>query len=146
MKIILAAMLCCTIPFAVHAEESPEAAALRVLDEFMEAFNARDPRVWAETFNYPHVRIASGSVATYASADEVAAGMNFGAFAKTFNWDHSAWDSREIVQAGKDKVHVVVRFSRYDAEGKVTKSFDSLYIVTLHEGHWGVQARSSFAP
>jgi len=128
------------------AAESPETAAYRVLDEFMAAFNARDPEAFAATLNYPHVRLASGGVVVVESPAEMAENMDFAAFARDFNWSHSTWDERRIVQAGTDKVHVAVRFSRYDAHGQVTKSFDSLYVITRAQGRWGVQARSSFAP
>ena len=41
------------------ADESAN-AAMRVLDDWMTAFNARDMQTWAATLNYPHVRFASG--------------------------------------------------------------------------------------
>jgi hypothetical protein len=40
------------------------------MDEFMTAFNSRDPRAWAATLNYPHVRFASKQVRSYATAEE----------------------------------------------------------------------------
>lgn len=141
------ALLLALCPFALplHAE-TPDEAAMRVLDDFMTAFNARDAKAWSETLHYPHVRIASGDVTIYQNAEERAEQMDFEAFAKRFNWARSAWLEREIVQSGDDKAHVVVRFARYDADGNVTKTFDSLYIVTKQDGRWGVKARSSFAP
>ena len=51
-----------------------------------------------------------------------------------------------MIQSGSEKVHFAVTFVRYDAAGKVIGKFPSLYVVTLKDGHWGVQARSSFAP
>ena len=129
---------------ASHEDAASE--AMHALDEFMEAFNARDPQAWATTLNYPHVRIAGGSVRVWETEAEFADYMDFDAFAARFGWDHSVWDSREVVQAGKDKVHVVVRFSRYNVENKKIATYDSLYIVTRMDGHWGTQARSSFAP
>jgi hypothetical protein len=44
------------------------------------------------------------------------------------------------------EVHVAVRFTRYDERGAALASYPSLWIVTLVDGHWGVQARSTFAP
>ncbi|MCH7958537.1 MAG: hypothetical protein IID08_00305 [Candidatus Hydrogenedentes bacterium] len=119
---------------------------MHALDEFMEAFNARDPVAWAATLNYPHVRIAGGSLRVWETEAEFAEYMDFDAFAVRFGWDHSAWDLREIVQSGKDKVHVAVRFSRYNADNEKIATYDSLYIVTRMDGHWGTQARSSYAP
>ena len=122
------------------------AAAMKALDEFMAAFNARDPEAWAATLNYPHVRLASGTVRVWETQDEYAAYMDFDAFAKRFGWDHSAWDKREVVQSGQDKIHFATTFSRYDKDGNKIATFDSLYVVTKRNGHWGTQARSSFAP
>jgi hypothetical protein len=39
-----------------------ESEAMRLLDEFMAAFNARDVKAHAPTFNYPSIRTASGRV------------------------------------------------------------------------------------
>ncbi|MEM1247077.1 MAG: hypothetical protein AAGK22_11915 [Acidobacteriota bacterium] len=146
MKTLLQGLALALLVSTPAFPETPDEAALRVLDEFMTAFNARDAKTWSETLHYPHVRIASGDVAVYQSAKERADQMDFDAFAKRFNWARSAWLEREIVQSGKDKVHIVVKFARYDADGNATKTFDSLYIVTEQEGRWGVKARSSFAP
>ena len=44
------------------------------------------------------------------------------------------------------KVHFEVVFSRYHADGTKYATFQSLWIVTLKDNRWGVQARSSFAP
>ena len=35
---------------------------------------------------------------------------------------------------------------RYRADGSVIGGFDSIYVVTCENGHWGIKARSSFAP
>ena len=38
------------------------------------------------------------------------------------------------------------RFTRYRKDGSVISGYDSIYVVTNENGHWGVKARSSFAP
>jgi len=146
--IVAAALLCAAAPFfVVNAQDDDnEKAALAALDNFMKAFNARDPKAWAATLNYPHVRFASDSVRVWKTEADFAAYMNFDFFAKQTGWHHSAWDSREVFQSGKDKVHIAVQFSRYDAEGDKIATYKSLYIVTHKNGKWGTQARSSFAP
>ena len=55
-------------------------------------------------------------------------------------------DSRTVVQANTDKVHVVVIFSRYNADDEQISQFDSLYIIARVDGRWGIRSRSSFAP
>ncbi|HEY8120662.1 MAG TPA: hypothetical protein VII78_05045 [Myxococcota bacterium] len=129
-----------------RAAETPEQAALRTLDAFMAAFNARDVEAWIGTLHFPHVRIASGRVAVFADAAAFRAGFEFARFAEQTGWSRSEWTERRVIQAGPDKVHVAVVFTRYRADGSVLSRFESLYIVTRLDGRWGVQARSSYAP
>ena len=131
---------------ALAAAPSPQAEAFSVLDDFMAAFNARDEEAWIGTLHFPHVRIASGRTQIDADAAAFAEGMDFDAFAEATGWHHSAWTSREVTQAGPEKVHVKVRFTRYREDGSVLAVFDSLYIVAKRDGRWAVAARSSFAP
>ena len=42
------------------------------------------------------------------------------------DWHHSAWERREVIHAGADKVHLDTRFTRYRTDGSVIGSFDSL--------------------
>lgn len=119
------------------------AGAEACLDAFMAAFNARDLPAWEATFNFPSVRLASGTLVVIKPGYHQPAMFEQGALS---DWDHSAWERREVIHAAPDKVHFDTRFSRYRADGSVIGGFDSLYVVTLEDGHWGVKARSSFAP
>ena len=123
--------------------QSSIAAALKLLDEFMAAFNARDVEAFEATFNFPSIRLASGKLVTLNKGDMTADRFTTGALAE---WDHSAWERREIIHAGADKVHVDTRFTRYRKDGSVIGGFDSVYVITKENGHWGVKIRSSFAP
>ncbi len=126
-------------------DAAAEAQARKNMDDFMTAFNARDPQAWAATLNYPHVRFASNQVRVWNSAEEFARD-NADYPKRLAPWHHSRWESMQVIQSGPDKVHLAVTFVRFDAAGKEIGKFPSLYIVTLKNGHWGVQARSSFAP
>jgi len=128
------------------AVETAERRALETMDAFMEAFNAGDARRWAGTLNYPHVRIAGGAVRVSQNAGEYAGRFSFDEFRRRTGWHHSVWDEKKIVQSSAEKVHIVVQFTRYRADDSKIASYRSLYIVTNDNGHWGVQARSSFAP
>jgi hypothetical protein len=119
------------------------AAAMQCLDDFMAAFNARDLDAWRQTFNFPSVRLASGTLAIIDEHYHTPDMFGRGALAE---WDHSAWERREVIHAGPDKVHVDTHFVRYRKDGSVIGGFDSIYVVTRENGHWGVKARSSFAP
>jgi len=119
--------------------------AMQVLDSFMYSFNTRDMNSWSETLNYPHVRIAGGKVTVWDTKEEYSATNVFNRLTAT-GWDHSAWASRDVVLVSKNKVHISTVFQRYDKDNNPMKKYQSLYVVTNDEGHWGVQARSSLAP
>lgn len=119
------------------------ATAQERLDTFMAAFNARDPQVFETTFNFPHVRFASGKVTVINPGHYTPEMFSRGALAE---WDHSAWQRREVIHAGPDKVHLDTQFARYRRDDSLIGGFDSIYIVTRVDGRWGIQARSSFAP
>jgi hypothetical protein len=122
-----------------------EQGARKAMDEFMTTFNSRSVNAWAGSLNFPHVRMASNTVRVFNTREDfITESKDYAA--KLGNWDHSAWEEMKVVQSGPDKVHFAVVFVRYDKSGKVIGKFPSLYIVTLKDGHWGVQARSSYAP
>ena len=119
------------------------AAAMRCLDDFMAAFNARDVEAFEATFNFPSVRLASNTLVLIERGHHKPTMFGTGPLAE---WDHSAWERREVIHSGLDKVHFDTRFTRYRADGSVIGGFDSIYVVTRENGHWGVKARSSYAP
>lgn len=133
-------------PLSDEAAGPIQAIALAKVEEYMRAFNARDPAAWAATLNYPHLRIASGALEVWESEEELAAGMDFDAFAAPSGWDHSAWDDIEAVQVSAHAANVALRFSRFNAAEEVISTFQTLYLVTNDRGRWGIMARSSFAP
>jgi hypothetical protein len=123
--------------------ENEIAAAMRCLDGFMAAFNARDVKAFEATFNFPSVRLASNTLVVIEPGYHKQEMFNRGALKE---WDHSAWERRNVIHAGPEKVHLDTRFTRYRADGSIIGGFDSIYVVTREKGHWGVKARSSYAP
>ena len=119
--------------------------AMRVLDSFMTHFNARDMEQWSETLNYTHVRFAGSEVTVWDTKEEYSSVDIFDRLTST-GWHHSAWLSRKVILVSEDKVHISTVFQRYDENNNPLKQYQSLYIVTNKDGHWGVQARSSLAP
>ena len=120
-----------------------EAAAMACLDAFMTAFNARDIAAWEDTFNFPSIRLASNTMRIINKGDQSLETLKHPSLT---DWDHSAWERREVIHSGPDKVHFDTRFTRYRKDGSVIGGFDSIYVVTCEDGHWGIKARSSFAP
>jgi hypothetical protein len=145
---ILAAVLVLALAAVAPAKArdlEAEAAAMKVLDAFMTAFNTRDVAAFEKVLHFPHYRIASGKVSVL--QDPRTLPDLFDRFVAAMpSWDHSAWEKREVIHSGPAKVHIDTRFTRYQADGSVLASYDSLYIVTKQNGRWGVVARSSFAP
>lgn len=122
-----------------------EAEAMRVLDEYMVAFNTRTPAPLVATFNFPHVRIASGTVKVWQTPRDIEQDQDLTVPLER-DWHRTSWDWRKVVQSSDHKVHVALSFTRYGASGAKISTFESLYIITQQDGHWGIQARSSFAP
>lgn len=118
------------------------AAALTVMDNHIAALNARDEVALADTLHFPHYRLTQGRMQIWETPDEYFAGF----IARAGDgWDHSAWDSRDLIAGGADKVHLDVRFTRYRADGSALGQFRSLWIIACIDGKWAAQMRSSFA-
>jgi len=128
-------------------DAASERAAMAVTDEFMRAFNARDMKAHFATFNFPHVRLASGRVRVFQTREELEQHPErYGSREVESGWHHSRWDSREVIHSSPDKVHLVVQFTRFGADDQPLHSYLAVYVITRLDGHWGIQARSSTAP
>ena len=141
-------------PEAAGVEAETVAEVMRVLDRYLDAINAHDIEAHLATLHFPHFRYASGELAIWRTAADVMpfrsdtaeeAGENLRA-ALHPDWHRSVWVGREIVQSGPGKVHVATRFSRRREDGSEIVAFDSLYVMALQDGRWGIKGRSSFAP
>ena len=117
---------------------------MKVLDEWMEAFNRMDVDAWERTFHFPHYRLASGRMTVLSEPGKQNKARLKQYFA-SIDWHHSRWDRRRIIHISDNKVHVDTKFTRYRADGTVIASFESLYILTREDERWGVKMRSSFA-
>ena len=52
--------------------------------------------------------------------------------------------SISVVHASNDKVHMSLAIDRCHEDGTVYNQFDTLWIATLQDEHWGIQFRSSY--
>ena len=121
------------------------ASAMQAMDQFMIGFNKRDMEAWADSLNFPHVRFASGTVTVWQTREEFVADNVFARLSAT-GWDHSHWLERDVTLASPGKVHIATVFQRFNTDNEIIGTYQSLYIVTEVDGHWGTQARSSLAP
>ena len=133
-----------TTPQAMFSDSDLVAisAAMKVLDDHLIALNARDEAALVATLHFPHYRLTSGRMKVWEKPD---------AYLKDFHaragedWHYSAWDFRNVIAAGSDKVHLDVHFTRYRADNSPIGRFRSLWIVAKLDGRWAAQVRSSFA-
>jgi len=112
---------------------------------FQDAFNAQDHERLAAALNYPHVRLWSGVFTTIATPEEFAEISRRGqSQLEAEGWHHTDTASMDVVQMGPDKAHVALINHRCHADGSVYHKFDTFWIITNQDGHWGVKFRSSF--
>jgi len=124
-----------------------EAQALQVIEEFTATSTLPDLEAHARTFNFPHVRIAGGTVTVWQSLTEWQ--QTYPTYVASIVESDRAYvvvDRKDVIQSSDDKVHVAVQFTRYDRTDTKLATYQTLHVVTCVEGHWGIQARSSFAP
>ncbi|MDP6342784.1 MAG: hypothetical protein QF578_22745 [Alphaproteobacteria bacterium] len=124
--------------------EDFEAAALAVLDTYLDALNARDSAAMRACFHFPHYRFPGGRVEVFETAEDYGID-NFLVRDDTRGWARTDWDHRKMVHGDAGKVHFDVQFTRYRADGSVLGTYQSLWVVTNRDGKWGVMARSSYA-
>ena len=120
-----------------------EAEARRAIEAYFPLFNAGHARALLAVINFPHVRVASGTVTIIPEAEWTGDPTPLDPGER---WHHTELDSVEFFQSSADKAHARVVFSRYHADGTRYVTYEALWVVTKVRGQWGIQVRSSFAP
>ena len=124
-----------------------EAGAVQALEAFMAALNAGDNQALYDTMHLPHIRISGNGVAIYPTREDLERDYLTGFAARAGDsWHHTVLDSTEVLHSSEDKVHLFIQWTRYDKDGGQLATHKALWIMTRLDGHWGAQARSSFAP
>ena len=127
------------------ADATTIAAARAAMDGFMAAFNAEDAEAIRTTwFHFPHVRFHSGKVTVMEKPADFH-NLVWTRMGQSEGWARTAWDYVEVIDAGVEKVHFRVQFTRFRGDGSAIGSYRSLYIVTLQDDRWAIQGRSSWA-
>jgi hypothetical protein len=130
-----------SVASAAQAASPSAAAALRVLDEQLSAYNASDKQAFLATLHFPHVRIAGAAVRVFPNAQSYMPELSM----VQHGWDYARWTERRVVQDSISKVHVIATFTRYLANGDAVDTYEGLYVIVLKGGRWGVIARSSLS-
>ena len=116
-----------------------------VASNFIQAFNAQNHQALAKTLNYPHIRLAKGEFHTITNEEEfILLSERAENGLRDEGWDHTVVESMDSIHAGEDKVHLSIKNHRATKSGDIYNSFETLWIVTLNDQHWGIQFRSSY--
>ncbi len=125
----------------MNEEDSAKAA----VEAFIAAFNAQDHDALADTLNYPHVRLANGRFVTVETHEDFVEMSKRGqSHLAAEGWDHTILRNMTVVHSGSDKVHLELNIDRCHADGSIYNQFETLWIATLQDDHWGIQFRSSY--
>jgi hypothetical protein len=139
------AALSAQVPLDRAAADLRTFFALQALDRYLETWNSRDPRLWAASLHFPHVRPGPGAFELSTTPEQYAAGVNFQQTLAT-GWHHSEWTSRRVLQIGWDTVHVAGAWMRYTADDRPITGSAITYVVTNQGGRWGVLSRFAAGP
>ena len=127
------------MPDPIHLE------CIACLDRFMAALNAYDATAMDAEMHFPHVRFAGGTIVVYPKPGNNPMDL-FERLKREDGWHHSSWKDRTMVQHNATKVHMALSYTRFRGDGSVIGVYESLYMLALKDGRWGVQLRSSFGP
>jgi len=133
------------VPLGKEAAELRVHLALASLDRYLETWNSRDPRRWATSLHFPHVRPGPGVFELSETPEQYAAGVNYQQTLAT-GWHHSEWTSRRVLQVGVNQAHVAGSWQRYTEDDRPLAGNDITYIVTNRDGQWGVLSRFAAGP
>jgi hypothetical protein len=151
MKLGVAASLLCAATLSAQMPLGKELAdlhahlALAALDRYLETWNSRDPKRWATSLHFPHVRPGPGAFELSATPEQYAAAVNFKQTLST-GWHHSEWSKRRVLHVGVDQAHVAGSWTRYTEDDRPLASSDITYIITSQNGRWGVLSRFAAGP
>ncbi|BEU25744.1 nuclear transport factor 2 family protein [Paraburkholderia sp. 22B1P] len=121
------------------------AACMDTLDRFMSALNEHDAQKMDATMHFPHLRLADGKFKLYEAPGHNPMDL-FVRLKAEDDWKYSLWDRRDLIQFNDRKAHFSLSYIRFRSDGSIIGTYESLYVLTLQDGKWGIQARSSFGP
>ena len=120
-------------------------AAITAANAFQDAFNTLNSSGMADACNFPHVRLAKGSFTRFETREDfLKTHASMKDRLKAEGWNNTTMESIKVVHEGPDKVHLAIENSRRHADGTVYKPFNTFWVITLQDGHWGIQFRSSY--
>ena len=126
--------------------QTPEQIARQVMEDFFRAWNTGEDAELRKVQNFPFVTLAANGRAVIAMKPEEFT-QNFPVLRENEGWAKSSLDRIEVLPiSAPDKIHIVVTYSRYKADGAKYMTGETFYILTKQNGRWGMQLRSTLAP
>lgn len=126
-----------TIDTAAQATNAE--AGRKAVTAFFAAWNAHDADAVAAAIHYPHVRIADGQVEVWKGREAFLAGAEPG---RQRTWYQTRVDGMTVAQVTANGVNLTVTLSRLGRDGRVLSTDEGVFLVSLRDGVWKVQARS----
>ncbi len=116
----------------------------KIIQQYISAFNSRNANLMADLFNFPHIRFANEKAWVISKEQYLKNQENVTKLLNKETWNETKIKSIETIQSGAKKAHFKIHFLRLDSENKIIHDFETLWIVTKLNGHWGIQFRSTF--
>lgn len=114
--------------------------AVKCLDQFTDAFNARDVAGMDAQLGFPHWMLSGADRIEMSGPGQHPPGFFVELIAK--GWNSTEYLDRIPLLASATKVHFSVRYARLDANGDVLSIHENLWIVILEKGRWKICLRS----
>jgi len=114
--------------------------ALACLDRFTAAFNAQDLAGMDAQLHFPHTLL--GGAETLVWERPGSHPPDFFAQLRGTGWASTRYESRQPVLASKDKVHLVVCYTRRSRLDEELSRHQNLWVVARRAGAWGIVLRS----
>ncbi len=118
-------------------------AAQTAVQAYFDALNALDPESWADTMHFPQLRLSSSGLDFWKTRADFLSGTAPG---RQRTWPETRIDSMEVYQTGPSGANLNVRYSRLNADGEALSAYDAVFLATLRDGRWAVQAHSTYGP
>ena len=117
LVLLAAASLSAQVPLGKEAADLRAHLAIAALDRYLETWNSHDPKRWATSLHFPHVRPGQGAFEVSDTPEQYPAGVNFKQTLST-GWHHSDWTARRVLHVGLDQAHVAGSWMRYTEDDR----------------------------
>lgn len=117
------------------------AEAMHCVAAFTDRFNARDLVGMDEHLHFPHIILSGEKLVLWARPGQLPASF-FDDLHRVTGWVRTTYHRKEVVLVSPRKVHLLVDYTRDQADGSVASRHHNLWVVTLDGNRWGIKQRS----